>query len=134
MLQWSWLVQSLPKVWKKSNIKIMSKFSYIIIKASFNVFLNKKNIKINKSLQLWDTLQRVTQHRINYSLIIYLLYFPFTSPIHQNIKQCISLCIPELMCLIFFCISYFGKVLLCKIKVHVSQLLRNVTFPEVYTS
>ena len=42
-----------------------------------------------------------------------------TSPIHQNIKRCISLCIPEFMYLIFlvfnlFCVSYFGNVLLYK--------------------
>ena len=54
------------------------------------------------SLPIWHTPQRFSHHRINSSLIIFNLYYhTFTLPIHQNIKRCISLCIPEFMCLYF---------------------------------
>ena len=40
-------------------------------------------------------------------IIYYLYYYTITSPIHQNIKQCISLCITKFICLTFFCVQYF---------------------------
>ena len=48
-----------------------------------------------------------TQHRINSFIIYHHYYFTFTSPIHQNIKRYISLCMSEFMCLIFFVFHIF---------------------------
>ena len=96
-----------------------------------------RNWRRDTNVYLWHTTQRIARHRINSSLILYLYYGTFTSPIHQNIKQCISLCIPEFTCLIFFvfninCVSYLGKSYFIFFETNASQILKNVTFLEVY--
>ena len=44
---------------------------------------------LSERMIFWHTPQRFTQHRTNFLLIIYYLYYcTFTSAIHQNINRC----------------------------------------------
>ena len=62
----------------------------------------------------------------------YLYYCTFASPIHQNIKQCISLSITKFMYVlkIYFGVQYF--LVFHILEKNVSQILENAIFPEVY--
>ena len=93
---------------------------------------------------MWHTPHRLTRQRYTQQYIIFI-----TAPLPRQFIRISSdvfpymfnillplifpfMCSIFFLCSIFFVFHIFGKVLHYKIAVYVSQILKNVTFPEVF--